>query len=77
VASYTCYINQIYLQVVTAIREFIQAVDNYKKITHLSMEDREHLLELQCKSAFILQKRKLYLVLESLFIILCVNMIFD
>ncbi|KAJ4443901.1 hypothetical protein ANN_05688 [Periplaneta americana] len=33
--------------VVTAIREFIQAVDTYKKITHLTREDREHLLELQ------------------------------
>ncbi|KAJ9579783.1 hypothetical protein L9F63_004568, partial [Diploptera punctata] len=35
--------------VVTAIREFVQAVDTYKKITHLSREDREHLLELQMK----------------------------
>jgi hypothetical protein len=40
----------IYLQVVTAIREFIQAVDSYKKITHLNVEDKQHLLELQCKS---------------------------
>jgi hypothetical protein len=40
----------IYLQVVTAVREFIQAVDSYNKITHLSAEDKQHLLELQCKS---------------------------
>nr|UQF78881.1 timeless [Gampsocleis gratiosa] len=33
--------------VVTAIREFIQAVETYKKLTHLSQQDRDHLLRLQ------------------------------
>lgn len=37
------------IQVVTSIREFIQAVEAYKKITHLTEEDRNHLLRLQCK----------------------------
>lgn len=33
--------------VVTAIRELIQAVDIYKKVSHLSQEDKDHLLQLQ------------------------------
>lgn len=37
--------------VVTAIREFIQAVETYKKISHLSPEDRDYLLKLQLEIA--------------------------
>lgn len=33
--------------VVTAIREFIQALETYGKITHLSDEDKEFILNLQ------------------------------
>ncbi|XP_075211688.1 timeless [Lycorma delicatula] len=35
--------------VVTAIREVIQAVEIYKKLSHLSQEDENHLIELQNK----------------------------
>ena len=38
---------------VTAIREFLQALDIYKKITHLNQEDKEYLkfLQLQITAA--------------------------
>lgn len=35
--------------VVTAIREFIQALETYGKITHLSNEDKDFLRNLQSK----------------------------
>jgi timeless len=37
------------LQVVTAIREFIQAVETYKKSSHLSIEDKELVTQLQSR----------------------------
>lgn len=40
------YLRRIHL-VVTAIREFLQALDVYKRSTHLSLEDREHIQTLQ------------------------------
>lgn len=40
-----------FLQVVTAIREFLQAVDTYQKIIQLNDEDKDNLLSLQCKIA--------------------------
>lgn len=49
--------------VVTSIREFIQAVEAYKKITHLTEEDRNHLLKLQLQIAEVHDLRGLFVLL--------------
>ncbi|XP_049850237.1 protein timeless isoform X1 [Schistocerca gregaria] len=49
--------------VVTAIREFIQALETYKKISHLSPEDRDYLLQLQLEIAMTEELKYLFLLL--------------
>ncbi|KAJ1520010.1 hypothetical protein ONE63_004241 [Megalurothrips usitatus] len=51
------------LQVVTSIREFIQAVEAYKKRTHLTDEDRCYLLRLQLQIAEVQDLRGLFVLL--------------
>ena len=55
----------IYLlsQVVTAIREFLQAVEVFKKSTHLSGEDNEYLNELQMQISSTQDLRCLFVLL--------------
>ncbi|KAF4523326.1 hypothetical protein B566_EDAN011806 [Ephemera danica] len=49
--------------VVTAIREFIQALDTYKKSSHLSPEDKELLLHLQHQMSGTSDLRNLFVLL--------------
>ncbi|XP_026280946.1 protein timeless isoform X2 [Frankliniella occidentalis] len=49
--------------VVTSIREFIQAVEAYSKISHLTEEDRSHLLKLQLQIAEVHDLRGLFVLL--------------
>lgn len=56
------YLRRIHL-VVTAIREFLQALDIYKKSSHLSAEDKEHIQLLQQQIAGTENLRHLFVLL--------------
>lgn len=56
------YLRRIHL-VVTAIREFIQALDVYKKSTHLSTEDKENINILETKIGCTEDLRSLFVLL--------------
>lgn len=53
----------LYFQVVTAIREFIQTIDIYKKITHLTDEDQAQLIKLQIRICSAEDLRCLFVLL--------------
>uniref|UniRef100_A0A0K8TSI5 Putative dna topoisomerase i-interacting protein n=1 Tax=Tabanus bromius TaxID=304241 RepID=A0A0K8TSI5_TABBR len=56
------YLRRIHL-VVTAVREFLQTLETYKKITHLSQEDRNHLRLLQMQISATDELRCLFILL--------------
>uniref|UniRef100_A0A1B0FQE6 Timeless N-terminal domain-containing protein n=1 Tax=Glossina morsitans morsitans TaxID=37546 RepID=A0A1B0FQE6_GLOMM len=56
------YLRRMHL-VVTAIREFVQAIETYKKVTHLSEDDREHLRHLQAQISGAEDLRNLFVLL--------------
>ncbi|XP_073826266.1 timeless isoform X2 [Musca autumnalis] len=56
------YLRRMHL-VVTAIREFLQAIETYKKVTHLSEEDRERLRLLQLQISSSEDLRNLFVLL--------------
>lgn len=56
------YLRRIHL-VVTAIREFLQALEIYKKSSHLSPEDKEHIQLLQMQIAGTENLRHLFVLL--------------
>ncbi|XP_065357029.1 protein timeless isoform X2 [Calliphora vicina] len=56
------YLRRMHL-VVTAIREFLQAIETYKKVTHLSDEDRERLRLLQLQISSTEDLRNLFVLL--------------
>lgn len=56
------YLRRLHL-VVTAIREFLQAIETYKKVTHLSDEDRERLRILQEQISSTEDLRNLFVLL--------------
>ncbi|XP_053960229.1 protein timeless isoform X1 [Anastrepha ludens] len=56
------YLRRMHL-VVTAIREFLQAIDTYKKVTHLSEDDRLHLRRLQSQISSTEDLRCLFVLL--------------
>uniref|UniRef100_A0A1I8Q7X9 Timeless n=1 Tax=Stomoxys calcitrans TaxID=35570 RepID=A0A1I8Q7X9_STOCA len=56
------YLRRMHL-VVTAIREFLQAIETYKKVTHLSAEDRERLRLLQVQISGSEDLRNLFVLL--------------
>ncbi|XP_036329059.1 protein timeless [Rhagoletis pomonella] len=56
------YLRRIHL-VVTAIREFLQAIETYKKINHLSEDDRLHLRRLQSQISSTEDLRCLFVLL--------------
>lgn len=51
------------MKVVTAIREFLQALETYKKVTHLSQEDRHRLQILQLQIGTTEDLRCLFVLL--------------
>lgn len=55
--------NKQFFQVVTAIREIIQAIDLYKKFSHICKEDQEALLKLQIKMCETEELRSLIVLL--------------
>ncbi|KAH8412080.1 hypothetical protein KR222_008714 [Zaprionus bogoriensis] len=56
------YLRRMHL-VVTAIREFLQAIETYNKVTHLSEDDRQHLRQLQLQIAATTDLRCLFVLL--------------
>ncbi|XP_068151908.1 protein timeless [Drosophila tropicalis] len=56
------YLRRMHL-VVTAIREFLQAIETYKKVTHLSEDDRLHLRQLQLQISEMSDLRCLFVLL--------------
>ncbi|XP_055838581.1 protein timeless isoform X2 [Episyrphus balteatus] len=56
------YLRRIHL-LVTAIREFLQAIETYKRITHLSETDRKHLHRLQVQISSAEDIRNLFVLL--------------
>lgn len=52
---------------VTAIREFLQAVETYKKISHLTTEDKQYLKSLQLHIASTSDLRNLFVLLMRRF----------
>ncbi|KAL9926398.1 timeless isoform 2-T2 [Glossina fuscipes fuscipes] len=56
------YLRRMHLAV-TAIREFVQAIETYKKVTHLSEDDREHLRHLQAQISGAEDLRNLFVLL--------------
>ncbi|KAL7044055.1 hypothetical protein ACKWTF_001754 [Chironomus riparius] len=56
------YLRRIHL-VVTAIREFLQALEVYKRSNHLSAEDKEHILTLQTQICCTEDLRHLFVLL--------------
>ncbi|XP_067623333.1 protein timeless [Eurosta solidaginis] len=56
------YLRRLHL-VVTAIREFLQAIETYKKVTHLSEADRVHLRRLQSQISSTEDLRCLFVLL--------------
>ncbi|TMW39400.1 hypothetical protein DOY81_015520, partial [Sarcophaga bullata] len=56
------YMRRMHL-VVTAIREFLQAIETYKKVTHLSDEDRTRLRILQVQISSTEDLRNLFVLL--------------
>lgn len=56
------YLRRIHL-VVTAIREFLQALDLYKRNTHLSPQDKEHIKNLQTQISLTEDLRHLFVLL--------------
>lgn len=60
------WLRRIHL-VVTAIREFLQALDVYKRSSHLSVEDREHLVLLQVQISAAADTRNLFVLLLRCF----------
>ncbi|XP_075152613.1 timeless isoform X2 [Haematobia irritans] len=56
------YLRRMHL-VVTAIREFLQAIETYKKVTHLSAEDRERIRFLQLQISCSEDLRNLFVLL--------------
>lgn len=56
------YLRRIHL-VVTAIREFLQALETYKKSSHLSKEDREHINLLQIQISKTEDLRQMFVLL--------------
>ncbi|XP_004518569.1 protein timeless isoform X3 [Ceratitis capitata] len=56
------YLRRMHL-VVTAIREFLQAIETYKKVTHLSEDDRLHLRRLQTQISSTEDLRCLFVLL--------------
>ncbi|BFF96130.1 protein timeless [Drosophila madeirensis] len=48
---------------VTAIREFLQAIETYNKVTHLSDDDRDHLRQLQIQIADMTDLHCLFVLL--------------
>ncbi|EDV99140.1 GH13197 [Drosophila grimshawi] len=56
------YLRRMHL-VVTAIREFLQAIETYSKVTHLSEDDRERLRHLQLQIASTTDLRCLFVLL--------------
>ncbi|XP_046805071.1 protein timeless isoform X1 [Lucilia cuprina] len=56
------YLRRMHL-LVTAIREFLQAIETYKKVTHLSDEDRERLRLLQLQISSTEDLRNLFVLL--------------
>lgn len=56
------YLRRIHL-VVTAIREFLQALEVYKRSNHLSPEDKEHILNLQTQICCTEDLRHLFVLL--------------
>lgn len=56
------YLRRIHL-VVTAIREFLQAIETYNKVTHLSEDDRQHLRQLQLQIGATTDLRCLFVLL--------------
>lgn len=53
----------MFVQVVTAIREIIQAIDVYKKLPHVCKEDQDALLKLQLKMCETEELRSLLVLL--------------
>ncbi|XP_070496942.1 protein timeless isoform X3 [Chironomus tepperi] len=56
------YLRRIHL-VVTAIREFLQALEVYKRSNHLSAEDKDHILNLQTQICCTEDLRHLFVLL--------------
>ncbi|KAH8412317.1 hypothetical protein KR009_001249 [Drosophila setifemur] len=56
------YLRRMHL-VVTAIREFLQAIETYNKVTHLSDDDRAHLRNLQVQISQMTDLRCLFVLL--------------
>jgi len=56
------YLRRMHL-VVTAIREFLQAIDTYNKVTHLNEDDRAHLRQLQIQISEMSDLRCLFVLL--------------
>ncbi|XP_070140210.1 protein timeless [Drosophila kikkawai] len=56
------YLRRMHL-VVTAIREFLQAIDTYNKVTHLNEDDRAHLRQLQLQISEMSDLRCLFVLL--------------
>ncbi|KAH8273623.1 hypothetical protein KR018_004675 [Drosophila ironensis] len=56
------YLRRMHL-VVTAIREFLQAIETYNKVTHLSEDDRAHLRQLQLQISDMSDLRCLFVLL--------------
>lgn len=48
---------------VTAIREYLQTVNSYKKISHINPEDQECINKLQCQIASMENFKSLFLLL--------------
>lgn len=51
------------MQVVTAIREFVQAIEVYKKIAHIREDDQDALVQLQVKMCETEELRSLLVLL--------------
>ncbi|KAH8350636.1 hypothetical protein KR067_013125 [Drosophila pandora] len=56
------YLRRMHL-VVTAIREFLQAIETYNKVTHLGEDDRAHLRQLQLQISDMTDLRCLFVLL--------------
>lgn len=56
------YLRRMHL-VVTAIREFLQAIDTYNKVTHLNEDDKAHLRQLQLQISEMSDLRCLFVLL--------------
>lgn len=56
------YLRRIHL-VVTAIREFLQALESYKRSSHLSSEDKDHIQSLQMQISCTEDLRHLFVLL--------------